>query len=123
MTNANINVTVDSLNHHTLSGTVSGLLSGRSLVIQYTSSNAVTVTGNGCYTLTNDVVDAMPYKINMINHPVAQRCMVSNSSGSANGADITNIDVTCEDKGTKLDASYHSLRTEPEGTLWAWAAY
>lgn len=80
-----------------LGGSISGLSSGSvSLYIQTRVIDVPTqLTTNGPFTVLKDLADGTPYKVSVLTQPKGLNCTVENSVGSLAGADVTNINVTC----------------------------
>ncbi|MFO1270428.1 MAG: Calx-beta domain-containing protein [Rubrivivax sp.] len=120
-----------------VSGTVSGLLgTGLVLVDRFDTTHPVTPTGDGSVLLRSGVVDRTGYEIAVQTQPVnpAQNCTVANGSGTVNGADVTNVAITCTTVAASgsLDQSFgtggklnnalpaaRALAVQPDGRLLA----
>ena len=94
------NVTVVCANNPAvLSGTISGLPVGASLALATTlgSGNPVntTISTNGTYTLAQRPANGVAYAVKVATQPQGASCVVSNGSGTAATAAVTNIDVIC----------------------------
>jgi alpha-tubulin suppressor-like RCC1 family protein len=79
-------------------GTVSGLASGGTVVLQNNGGNNVTVNANGAFTF-GSVNNGGNYAVSVLTNPTTpgpgQSCSVTNGSGTVNGSNISNITVTC----------------------------
>ena len=97
------NVTVTCANNQaqtfTIGGTVSGLASGASVVLQNNAANNLSVTANGAFTFTTALANSAAYAVTVLTQPTSpspgQNCTVGNGSGTVNGANVTNVTVTC----------------------------
>src|SRR5690606_3553553 len=80
---------------YTIGGTVSGLI-GIGLRLTVNSTNDIEV-GNGPFAFDREFPDRLPYTVRVGSQPTgpAQFCSVSNGSGAIDGADITNVEVSC----------------------------
>lgn len=80
---------------YTIGGTVSGLL-GTGLALTMNSTNEIEV-GNGEFTFGRDFPNRLPYNVEVASQPTgpAQFCSVENGSGTIDGADITNVEISC----------------------------
>ena len=82
----------------TLGGSVSGLGSGLSLVLQNTGNgDTLTLTSNGSFTFAKDLAASTAYDVVVLTQPVGQSCTVSGGSGSINSYDasVSSIAVSC----------------------------
>jgi hypothetical protein len=91
--NADITITTDTFS---VSGTVSGLL-GSGLVLQNNAADNLGIVADGDFTFPTPLVDGSDYAVTVFTQPGEpdQACEVSDGSGTINGVDITNVDVTC----------------------------
>jgi hypothetical protein len=78
----------------TVGGSISGL-AGTGLVLQNNGSNATTVTANGSFTFSNTMTTGSVYRISVQTQPAGQSCSIANGTGTVNGANSTNISVSC----------------------------
>ena len=76
-------------------GTVSGLLSGNSVVLQDNSADNKTITANGSYTFATSIASNAAYSVTVLTQPTGQTCTVSNGTGTMGAAPVTNVSVTC----------------------------
>ncbi|HUL35228.1 MAG TPA: kelch repeat-containing protein [Candidatus Eisenbacteria bacterium] len=86
----------------TIGGTISGLDSGASVVLQNNGGDALTVTANGNFVFKTPVTgptDAYKVTVNTQPKNPNQICTVANGSGTA-AANVTNVMVTCVDSFT-----------------------
>lgn len=88
---ANVQVQVTCTPRYRLSGTVSGLASGVSVVLR-NASETVTLSGDGTFVFPTAVAGA--YAVTVDTQPMNQTCTVANGSGTAT-ADVSNVTVTC----------------------------
>ena len=97
---ANANVTTVSVscvtNTYTIGGSVSGLASGQSVVLQNNGGDDNTVNANGAFTFATSINSGSAYAVTVLTQPTGQTCTVSNGSGTAN-ANVSNVAVTCTD--------------------------
>lgn len=85
-----------SVDYYTVGGIVSGLLSSTSIVLLNNGHDNLTISSNGGYTFPTPVADLSPYAVTVqLPQPIGQNCLVTNTPGVINAADITNVDVTC----------------------------
>ncbi len=86
----------------TVGGTVSGLGSGQSVVLQNNGGDDLTVSANGAFTFTMWVTLNDAYAVTVAGQPAGQTCAVENGSGVADSEavvatpyGVANIAVTC----------------------------
>lgn len=83
---------------YTVGGTVSGL-NGSNLVLKLNSGSDLPITANGDFTFSGGLVDGASYVVTVATQPTGpmQSCVVANGSGTIDGANVTNVAVTCTD--------------------------
>ncbi len=88
------NVTVTcSTDTYTIGGTVSGL-SG-TLVLQNNGSDNLSINSNAAFIFETTIADGSAYTVTASSQPFEQTCSVSNGTGTLDGADVSNVTVTC----------------------------
>lgn len=75
-------------------GTVSGLGSGRNLVLRNNGGNDLTVSANGSFTFPAALNSGSAYAVTVQTQPTGQTCTVSNGSGTAS-ANVSSVAVSC----------------------------
>lgn len=100
----NINV---GANEYTIGGTVSGL--SDSVVLQNNGTDNETVSSDGTFTFSTALTDGSAYAVTVFTQPTGQTCTVTNSSGTVDNANVTNVAVTCVSNVTTLSASVSTL--------------
>lgn len=82
---------------YSIGGSVSGLASGNSVVLQNNGGNDLSVNANGSFTFANRLPDSSTYEVTVLMQPTSpnQTCSVSNGAGTVSGADVTDVDVSC----------------------------
>jgi len=78
----------------TVAGSVSGLESGLSVVLQNNGGNSLTVNANGNFTFSTAINSGSPYAVTVGTQPTGQTCTVTNGTGTVS-ANVSNISVTC----------------------------
>ncbi len=81
---------------YTIGGTLTGLASGASVVLQNNGGNNLTRNANGAFTFTSPVNSGAAYSVAVSTQPAGQNCQVTNGSGTAS-ANVTNVTVACTD--------------------------
>ncbi|MBT9526564.1 MAG: DUF4369 domain-containing protein [Rhizobacter sp.] len=81
----------------TVGGTVSGLPTGASVVLQNNGTDNLTVSANGSFTFSKTVEGEKTYAVSVLTQPAGATCTVANGSGTidADGTNVTNVAVTC----------------------------
>ena len=100
VTDANItSVTVTCMtNSFTVGGTVSGLATGESVVLQDNGGDNLTVNANGSFTFATSVLSGAAYAATVFTNPaspLAQTCAVTSGTGTIGNANVTNVTVAC----------------------------
>jgi len=82
---------------YTVGGTVSGLATGNSVVLQNNGGGDLTVNADGGFTFATALADGSAYSVTVLTDPAMpnQMCTVTNGSGTLNGANVTNVSVNC----------------------------
>lgn len=75
-------------------GTVSGL-TGAGLVLQNNGGNDLPISADGAFTFANRLTDDATYTVTVRTQPSGQSCVVHNPTGTIQGADASNIEVSC----------------------------
>ena len=92
-----------------ISGTLSGLLSGRSLILQDNGSNSTTVAANGAFSFTTPVASASTYSVTILSQPAGQNCAVTNGSGTVAGSAVGNVSIACSDNTYNIGVTVSGL--------------
>ena len=83
----------------TIGGSLSGLASGTTLVLQNTSdtTETLTLTANGTYTFPTALKASATYNVSVLTQPTGQTCTLLNNTGTVDTSDddVTNIAVSC----------------------------
>ncbi len=101
-------------NTYQISGSLSGLLGGASLVLQDDGGNSTTVPANGPFSFSSAVASGENYAVTVATQPAAQSCAISNGSGIVVAGDVSNVVVICSNNTFNVAASVSGLNT---GTL------
>ena len=81
----------------TIGGTVAGLVSGTSVILQNNGGDSLTITANGAFTFKTPVTGPTDaYAVTVLTQPTTpnQICTVASGSGNAS-ANVTNVAVAC----------------------------
>ncbi|HSQ64653.1 MAG TPA: glycine rich domain-containing protein [Polyangiaceae bacterium] len=113
-------------NEFSVGGTVSGLPTGQTLVLQDNGSDDLTLTASGAFAFATKVQSGQPYAVTVLTQPASGPCTVQNGSGTVGAADITSVAVVCTGSVTFAYTGAMQDFTVPGGitevTLEAWGA-
>ncbi len=112
VTNVGVNCNTTS---YTVGGTLSGLPSGQSVVLQNNNSNNLSLSADGAFTFTTPVAQGATYAVTVLTQPSTHTCVVSNGTGTISGSNVTNVGVTCTLNTTTLTTSVSSLALSRTG--------
>lgn len=85
-------------NQYFIGGSITGLEINNSVSLSINQgAETLSVNSNGAFASVNGLDDESNYIVSVLTNPISpnQTCDINNSSGIINGADITNIQVTC----------------------------
>jgi uncharacterized repeat protein (TIGR03803 family) len=102
---------------YSVGGTLSGLASGESVVLQDSGGNNTTVSANGSFTFSQQVANNAAYAVTVLNQPTGQTCTVTSGSGSVSGANVTNVGVTCTINTYTISGTVSGLNTGAQVTV------
>ena len=80
---------------YTIGGTISGLQSGESVVLQNNGADTTTVRADGAFTFAGRMISGSTYSVAVATQPAGQTCSITNDSGTVDAANVTNVSVTC----------------------------
>ena len=80
---------------YSVGGTVTYLANGKTLALQLNGSSNLSVSSNGSFSFSEDVMGGDNYQVTVLTQPSGQTCTVLNASGTAED-DIKNVAVTCD---------------------------
>ena len=107
------NVLVEcATDQYTVGGTVSGL-AGTGLVLQNNGGDDLLITGNGPFTFATALDDGSVYNVTVAVQPsnLSQTCTVTNESGMLEGANVTDVEVTCVTNSFTVGGMVTGLQT------------
>jgi hypothetical protein len=92
----NVTVTCTS-SSFTVGGTVAGLATGASLVLQNNGGDNRTVSANGGFTFATSVASGGSYVVTVLTQPTSpsQTCTVTSGSGTVGGGNVTTVAIAC----------------------------
>jgi hypothetical protein len=93
-----VSLTVSCIpNRYPISGTLTGLLSGRSIILQDNGAGSTMVSGNGEFVFATSVASGSNYSVTVFTQPAGQTCSVSNGSGTVAGSAVSTVGIACSD--------------------------
>jgi hypothetical protein len=84
---------------YTVGGTVSGLASGGTMVLENNGGNDLSVAANGAFTFSTALATGAAFNVTVATNPVGQTCTVGSGTGTVGSANVTNVAVTCTTSG------------------------
>ena len=84
---------------YTIGGSVSGLDSGKTVVLQNNAGDSLTRNANGVFSFSTAINAGSTYDVTVSTQPTGQTCTLTNGSGTAM-ANVTNVTVTCTNNPT-----------------------
>jgi 6-phosphogluconolactonase (cycloisomerase 2 family) len=110
----------------TISGTVTGLLSGQQVTLNNNGANPTTVNADGSFSFSTPVAYNGGYAVTVGTYPTAEYCSIANGSGTGVQANVTNVTVNCRPEVAYVvnatDATVQAYTVEADGTLTALGA-
>lgn len=82
-------------NAYTVGGSVSGLISGGSVVLQNNGSGDLTLTSNGTFAFATPLGSGAAYAVTVKTQPAGQVCAVANGRGTVSGQAVRDVAVSC----------------------------
>ena len=82
-------------NTYTVGGSVTGLGSGKSLVLQNNGGDDLTVSSNDTFTFATPVASGSSYTVSVLTPPTDQNCSIGNSQNTIAGENISDVTVVC----------------------------
>src|ERR1700676_3665703 len=81
--------------NYSIGGSVSGLASGTSLVLNDNGQDSITLGANSTFTFQTPLESGSKYSVTVVTQPQGQLCTVSDPTGTVATGNINNILVTC----------------------------
>ena len=79
---------------YTISGTVVGMLSGQSVILQNNSGDDLTVSDNTSFSFTTKVASGETYLVTVLTQPTGQTCTPNLNSNVVSG-NVTDVSIIC----------------------------
>lgn len=108
---------------YTIGGNVSGL-AGSGLVLRNNGGDSLAISGNGAFTFPASAANGAGYSVTVQTQPAnpGQTCSVTNGTGTASGANVTNIVVACSpwtrQFGTTFSDNAQAVATDAAGNIF-----
>jgi uncharacterized repeat protein (TIGR03803 family) len=80
---------------YSVGGTIAGLASGASVVLQNDAGNNTSVATNGTFTFSKQATGGTSYAVSVLTQPTGQSCTVTSGSGTVSRANVTSVQVIC----------------------------
>jgi hypothetical protein len=84
---------------YSVGGTLSGLASGGTVVLQDNVASDLTVTANGAFTFGTKLTAGAAYNVTVKTNPTGQTCTVASGTGTIASANVTSAAVICTTPG------------------------
>ena len=123
VTNVQVNCVVTST--YTISGNVSGPLSGTAfpsgtLELRNNGGDPISLTNYGAFTFPTAVASGLPYNVTVFQQPATNwTCVPTRATGIVGAANITDIQVSCVDNTVVSTGSMGVARNHHSATLLA----
>lgn len=105
----------------TIGGTVSGNkeedVPGDNLQLSLNGGTPEEIIGNGFGTFENLIGDLVEYEVTVAQQPAGKSCEVINGTGVVNGADVTDLEIPCEDVFFNVSGDVSGFEDHGEGGL------
>jgi uncharacterized repeat protein (TIGR03803 family) len=98
-------------------GTLSGLASGASVVLQNSGGNNTTVSANGSFTFSTQVANGAAYALTVLTQPTGQTCDVTSGSGTISGANVTSAQIACTTNTYTISGTVSGLNSGAPVTM------
>lgn len=84
---------ITKISSFTVGGTVTGLT--ETVTLLNNNTNSTLISRDGSFTFSTPIANGSTYSVTVGTQPPDQTCTVFNGTGTVNGADVTNVVVTC----------------------------
>ena len=111
----NIAVTCTA-NTYAVGGSITGLGSGRSVVLQINGGGDLTRSANGSFVFAAMLTHGGTYLVSVKTQPAGQTCVVASGTGTLSGT-VSNVSVTCSDNTHTVGGTLSGLAAGREVVL------
>ena len=98
--------------NYSVGGTVSGLASSASVVLQNNGGNTTTVSTNGSFIFSMQVSGGAGYGVTVVRQPPAQTCSVTGGTGIGITSSVSSIKVNCN---VAIESVVHTFGLNADG--------
>lgn len=103
---------------YTISGTVTGLAPGASLLLQNNDPDSVIVIADKpAFAFSTKISSGMTYDVAVQTQPPGQTCTITNGSGAVGSGDVTDVVVSCVNKPYSISGIVTGLVSTESVTL------
>ncbi len=106
-----------TVNKFTIGGTLSGLITGRSITLLDNATNALKLSANGTFTFTTAIASGAAYAVTVGTQPAGETCTVTAGSGTVGTSNVTTVKVACTANTYTIGGSVSGLTTGKSVTL------
>ncbi len=99
VTSVQVTCAASTSTSYTIGGTLSGLASGVSVILEDNGGDALTLSTNGTFTFSTPVLSGNTYSVTVSTQPSGETCNVSNGNGTAT-SNVTDVQATCGSTNT-----------------------
>jgi hypothetical protein len=111
---SNVSV-ICSINTYTIGGSVSGLAGSAQVTLDDNGADPLILTSDGSFTFVTPVAYNSAYVVTIGTQPAGQLCTVTNGSGLAVTADVSNVSVSCTASTVRFTTPGSYTWTVPAG--------
>jgi len=99
--------TIGSGQSYNIGGTINGLVG--SVVLQNNGGDNLSLDEDGTFIFDTELADGAGYVVTVLTQPTGQTCIVTNGTGTIDGANVTNVAVVCEETTYTVGGEVSSL--------------
>ncbi|MEP4147644.1 MAG: hypothetical protein ABJL54_10505 [Halioglobus sp.] len=107
-----------TINPFTVGGTLTGLETGETVILQNNGADDLALTADGGFTFATPLDDGTTYTVAVNSQPSGKTCITSGGSGSLTGANVTSVAVTCLTDTTPAPPPQPSAQPVPATPVW-----
>ncbi|CAJ0783523.1 beta-propeller fold lactonase family protein [Ralstonia chuxiongensis] len=116
-TNVTSVVVTCSVSAYTIGGTVTGLGTGKEVVLRNNGGDPLTLSANGSFTFAVRVLYQRSYAITIDTNPTGQTCVVTDGNGGGVSANVDSVKVLCSVNTYSVGGSVTGLASSAQVTL------